>query len=120
MVLFLITPIYKENKWSRSFSKWFPRVVLPVLIMMFVSMGIRIRAYGFTENRYYVLILGLWIFAMMAYLSITKNKKNILLLISLSSVSYTHLDVYKRQISGNPNAEKSPLRFGTSRMHVPL
>ncbi len=86
VVLFLITPIYKENKWSRSFSKWFPRVVLPVLIMMFVSMGIRIRAYGFTENRYYVLILGLWIFAMMAYLSITKNKKNILLLISLSLV----------------------------------
>ncbi len=86
LVLFFITPIERDNKWIANFTKWAPRTILPILIMMFVSMGIRINAYGITENRYYVLVLGLWIFAIMIYLSLCKKKKNIILPISLSII----------------------------------
>lgn len=86
IVLFFIYPLNKTNPWSKTFSKAAPRIVLPILLMMFVSIGIRINAYGVTENRYYVVVLGLWIFSMMLYYSIAKAKKNILLFITLSIV----------------------------------
>ena len=85
-VLFFITPIQKDLKWTSVFFKWAPRIILPILMMMFVSMGIRVKAYGITENRYYVLVLGLWIFGSMIYLSLAKKRKNILLPISLSII----------------------------------
>lgn len=86
LVLFFITPIKDDIKWTSAFSKWAPRIILPILIMMFISMGIRINAYGITENRYYVFVLGLWIFGTMIYLSLAKERKNILLPISLSII----------------------------------
>ena len=86
MVLFFISPIREDTKWILKFSKWSPRIILPILIMMFVSMGIRINAYGITENRYYVLVLGLWIFGIMVYLSLSKKSRNIVLPISLSII----------------------------------
>lgn len=78
-VLFLITPLRDENKWANIFSKWMPIIILPILIMMFISMGIRINAYGVTENRYYVVVMGLWIFGIMVYYSLVKKPLNILL-----------------------------------------
>lgn len=85
-VLFLIHPVKEESSWAFRFSTWAPPIVLPLILMMFVSMGIRINAYGMTENRYYVLALGLWIFATMIYLSIRKKRKFIYLPISLSII----------------------------------
>ena len=85
-VLFLIKPLFDKNNWSRFFASWHPKIILPLMIMMFVSLGIRINAYGITENRYYVLVLGLWIFANMIYMGFFRNRKGILTLISLSLV----------------------------------
>ncbi|MDD3840218.1 MAG: DUF4153 domain-containing protein [Clostridia bacterium] len=86
-VLFFIAPIRDTNKWADRFSKWFPKIIIPVLIMMFISMGIRINAYGVTENRYYVIVLGLWVFGIMVYLSLVKNPKNIVLPVVLSAIA---------------------------------
>jgi hypothetical protein len=58
-VLLFITPMGDKSKWAGKFLLWMPRVIIPILIMMFVSMGIRINAYGVTESRYFVLALGL-------------------------------------------------------------
>lgn len=86
-VLFFITPINEENKWANSFLKFFPKIILPILIMMFVSIGIRINAYGITEKRYYVVILAIWVFAIMLYYSFTKKVRNIILPVSLSIIA---------------------------------
>lgn len=86
-VLFLITPLRHENKWAGIFLKWFPRVILPVLIMMFISMGIRINEYGITENRYFVLALGAWVTGIMIYYSFKKKYVNIVLPVTLSIVA---------------------------------
>lgn len=85
-VIFLITPLIDTDKISRYFKLLFPKFVLPILLMMFLSIGQRINQYGFTENRYYILVLGIWITLIMLYFSITKSLKNILIPISLSLV----------------------------------
>lgn len=87
IVLFLITPIKDESKWAKGFSVWMPRVILPILVMMFISMGIRINAYGVTENRYYVIILGLWICGIMLYYTLTKKRKNIIITVTLAVIA---------------------------------
>ncbi|WP_461615526.1 DUF4153 domain-containing protein [Clostridium sp. Marseille-QA1073] len=85
-ILFFISPLIEENSWSKTFIKVFPKVLLPLIVMMFFSIGIRIREYGVTENRYYVVILGLWVFLIMLYFSICKKFKNIILPMSLAII----------------------------------
>ncbi len=85
-VIFLITPILEENKVSKKFKIWFPKIILPVLLMMFMSIFQRIEQYGITENRYYVVVLGLWVLGIMIYFSIKKPLKNVIIPISLSIV----------------------------------
>ncbi len=87
VVIFLITPI-KNNIWVEKFIFFLPKLILPILIMMFISMGIRVNAYGITENRYFVLLLGLWVFGIMIYISFKKVKRNILIPISLSIIAF--------------------------------
>lgn len=87
VVLFFITPIMDNNKWASKFMVWSPKVILPILVMMFISMGIRINAYGITENRYYVIVLGLWVAGIMLYFSITKRLWNIVIPVTLSIIA---------------------------------
>lgn len=83
-VIFFIAPIVNKNKIAKYFIKWFPKIIIPMILMMFSSMYIRINEYGITENRYYVLVLGLWVFIMMLYFSIRKDRNNIVIPILLS------------------------------------
>lgn len=85
-VIFLITPILDENKVAKLFKVLFPKIILPVLFMMFMSIYQRISQYGVTENRYYVVALGLWVLGIMLYFSFKKSLRNIIIPISLSLV----------------------------------
>lgn len=87
-VIFLIYPLKNEIKWGSNFIFWFPKLILPLIIMMFVSIGIRIDAYGITENRYFVLALGLWVLGIMIYWNIAKFKRNIILPLSLATIAF--------------------------------
>lgn len=87
-VIFLIYPLKNEVKWVSNFIFWFPKLIFPLIIMMFVSIGIRIDAYGITENRYFVLALGLWVLGIMLFWNITKVKRNIILPLSLSVIAF--------------------------------
>lgn len=86
-VIFLTSPLADINKWVRTFIYWYTKLVLPILVIMFVSIGIRIRAYGITENRYFVVLLGLWVTGVMIYLNLAKNKRNIIMPISLAIIA---------------------------------
>lgn len=88
LVLFFISPLYKENRFANKFMKILPKVILPLLLLMFFSIGIRIKAYGVTENRYYVIALSLWVFGVMIYFSLVKKFKNILLPVTLSIIIF--------------------------------
>lgn len=83
-VIFFITPILEENKLARLFRTWFPRILLPILGMMFVSIGKRIAQYGVTENRYFVVLLGIWVLLIMVYFIVKKKLTNIFIPVTLS------------------------------------
>lgn len=87
-VLFFIYPFIEDNSWAKTFMRIFPKVLIPLIVMIFFSIGIRINQYGVTENRYYVVILGLWVFLVMIYFSFCKNLKNILLPMSLAIIVF--------------------------------
>lgn len=87
VVIFFITPILEENKLAGRFKFWFTKLIMPILIMMFVSMGIRINQYGITENRYFALVLGLWVLGIMFYFNFSKKKKNTIIPIALSIIA---------------------------------
>lgn len=85
-VIFLLTPILEENKVARLFKQLFPKIILPILLMMFMSIYQRVAQYGITENRYYIIVLGLWVLGIMIYFSVKKPLENIIIPISLSIV----------------------------------
>jgi hypothetical protein len=84
IVLFFITPVKEEKNWPKKFFILMPKAILPILAMMFVSIWIRVNAYGITENRYYVILLGLWVTFIMLYYSFIKRYKNIFIPLTLS------------------------------------
>jgi len=83
-VIFFITPILEENKVAQLFRIWFPRILLPILAMMFMSIGKRIAQYGVTENRYFVVLLGIWVLLIMIYFIVKRKLSNIFIPVSLS------------------------------------
>lgn len=87
IVIFFIYPLRNTNQWVKTFISFFPKLLIPLLIMMFVSLGIRINAYGITENRYFVLVAGLWVTGCMLYYILNRNPKNIVFTISLAIIS---------------------------------
>ncbi|HOJ12137.1 MAG TPA: DUF4153 domain-containing protein [Clostridiales bacterium] len=86
-VIFLVSPLVNENKWVKNFTFWFIKLIIPVMIMMFVAIGIRLKAYGITENRYFLVVLGSWVLGIMIYISFTNAKKNIILPVSLALIA---------------------------------
>jgi len=86
-VMFAIFPLRHTSSWANKFIKVFPIVVLPLLAMMFLSLGMRVNAYGITENRYFVFLTGLWLGSSMIYYITHKTPRNIVLPISLAILS---------------------------------
>lgn len=86
-VIFLIKPLKQNSSWSINFIYWMPKVIILPLIMMFSALWIRISQYGITENRYYVLLAGSWIFAVMFYYIFSKKQRNTLVILSLALIT---------------------------------
>ena len=84
LVMFLIHPLKEESRWAQLFTKVLSIWILPLLILMFVAMGIRIAAHGVTVNRYFVLALGTWVLVSMLYFVFFKGRRNVFLIASLA------------------------------------
>ena len=71
-----------ENKFSLLFRKFFPIVLIPLVVMQMVSSYIRIDAYGITESRYYIVLFGVFsiVCSLMLIFSKRKNPNAIVLL----------------------------------------
>lgn len=82
--IFILSPIQEENRWIKNVNTWYPRLVLPLLAMMFVAIFMRIGQYGFSENRYFILLAGLWVTFSYLYFNLRKIKWNITLIIALA------------------------------------
>lgn len=84
-MLFLALPFRDSNRWVRLFCFLLPKVMILPLGMMFAAIGMRVRDYGITESRYYILLLGLWALGAVVYLNFPRRRTT-LLPVSLAAV----------------------------------
>ncbi len=76
LVLFVLASLL-ENRFAVLYCAFFPKILIPVVIMQLVSVGIRLNAYGVTESRYYVALFGVFSIVIGVLLSVRgKNTRN--------------------------------------------
>ena len=78
LALLLLWPLSRrqENGWIPRFTRWFYIAILPLIGLLFAAIFRRISEYGITENRYFVLVLAIWLTGISLYFLLSK-KKNI-------------------------------------------
>lgn len=76
LALLLLYPIQNlaENKWIKIFSTWFYRALLPLVGVLGIAIFKRVSDYGITEERYFVIILSVWLLCISLYYSFSKVK----------------------------------------------
>jgi len=87
--LLLIYPIRKleDNKWIQIFSKWFYRALYPLIILFGFSISHRVSQYGITADRYFMVVLALWLACIAAYFLFSKKENIKLIPISLGFIA---------------------------------
>lgn len=65
----LLYPFQKdqESGWIKTFYKAFYFLLLPLTVLLFIAIGIRVQAYGLTVNRYIISAMGIWILGISIY-----------------------------------------------------
>ena len=87
--LLLIYPLRNsdENKWIKVFSKWFYIALYPLVVLLAFSIYHRVHQYGITADRYFIVVLALWLMCIASYF-LMSNKENIKLIpISLCAIA---------------------------------
>ncbi|QQK08955.1 DUF4153 domain-containing protein [Miniphocaeibacter halophilus] len=80
----MLLNIVDNNKFKTTYMKIAPISIIPLLGMLFYSMGGRINNYGVTENRYFVVLIGLWLLFSSIYFIVNKYKNNLPVLMVFS------------------------------------
>lgn len=88
--LLLIHPVRyaAENTWIRTFGRWFYLALFPLLGLLAVAISTRIRAYGITEERYFVLVLAAWLCGIAIYFLARRGQGIIWIPASLAVVAF--------------------------------
>ncbi len=75
VVLYL--PLRTERGWRTDdfVARWFPILILPLLLLMSIGIGRRLYDYGLTVNRGYLLLFNLWCYAACAYLVVHRSRR---------------------------------------------
>ncbi|MGV8878039.1 MAG: DUF4153 domain-containing protein [Sphingobacteriaceae bacterium] len=83
--LLLVYPLrnLEENKWIKTYSRIFYFLLIPLLILLFLAIGKRVFDYGITENRYFLILLALWLSFITVYFLISARQNIRLIPLSL-------------------------------------
>ncbi|MDR3652064.1 MAG: DUF4153 domain-containing protein [Paludibacter sp.] len=78
----------RDNKLIDLMSRYFPVVLLPLLVLMSVGIFRRISDYSLTINRLYVLILNIWLYGISIYLYLSKSNYLKWIIISFALIAF--------------------------------
>lgn len=69
LALLLVHPLKQDlaKSWVNLFNKIFYFSLSPLLVLLFIAIFTRILEYGYTEPRYFVLTLSVWLTAVVLY-----------------------------------------------------
>ena len=93
VTIILLSPLKDESNfaWTKTFSRYFFRALLPLIIVLFMAIYKRIDQYGITEKRYFIVVLALWLAGAALYMVFSKRKNLKLLPVTLSIISVLSL-----------------------------
>ncbi|MEO7176459.1 MAG: DUF4153 domain-containing protein, partial [Saprospiraceae bacterium] len=95
--------------WIQKFIKWFFVLLLPLLVVLFIAIGTRISDYGWTEERYAVAALGLWLLIMALYFLISRKDNIVVIPVSLAIISLISVVGPWSMFSVSQRSQKSEL-----------
>lgn len=74
--LLLLYPIEEreENRWVRRYARWFYFGLIPADIMLMLAIFKRIQQYSFTEPRYFLVVLSLWLAGISLFYVISRSR----------------------------------------------
>lgn len=88
LFLYAIRPFaaLETSTLLRRTMRRLPLAMLPLLVLLGVAIGYRIRQYGVTTERLYVVTFGLWSFAAMLYWGLSRERRIVPAIWSLAAV----------------------------------
>lgn len=90
LALLLLHPIREqvENRWIKRFSRSYFRALVPLVILLLLAIWVRIDEYGVTVNRYFVVVLGLWLAVIVGYFIFSRTGNIKVIPASLASAAF--------------------------------
>lgn len=75
LALLLVHPLKEDTakSWVKIFSKAFYFTLIPLIVLLFTAIFTRVLQYGYTEARYFVLLIALWLSAVILYFIFNKK-----------------------------------------------
>lgn len=76
LALLLVWPLRELEgfKWVKVYTRSFFIAVFPLILLLAASIYIRVDEYGITENRYFIIVLAIWLTLNAAYFLFSKVK----------------------------------------------
>jgi hypothetical protein len=74
--LLLLWPLRErdENRWIKTYTRWFFRALIPLVVMLFLAILERVGVYGITVNRYLVLAMATSLAILVLYFVFGRQK----------------------------------------------
>ncbi len=76
-VSYILSFHLKHERFVSLVRTWFPILLIPQLAMLFYAIGLRIDQYGWTVNRYIVVVFGIWLVGLSLYYIVAKQKSKL-------------------------------------------
>lgn len=88
LAFLLLYPLRETNNWIKRYTKLFYVFLLPLVVLLFVAIYVRLKEYGVTEPRYFVVLLSVWLLAISLYFVISKTDNIKIIPISLAIIAF--------------------------------
>lgn len=74
-LMLLLHPLREKlaTVWVKKVSRLFYILILPLMILLFAALYLRIAEYGFTENRYLLSLAGVWLTCFSVYFALGRG-----------------------------------------------
>jgi hypothetical protein len=93
LALLLVHPLREraDSKWVDAYGRWFYIALLPSVAMLLAAIGQRVGQYGFTERRYFLLVLAVYLAGIAVWYAVTASRNIRIIPAALAVVAFITL-----------------------------